>query len=181
MNITVNQRFGKLVAVSHTIQDGRSAWVCRCDCGEMRVVRSYRLRTNGAKTCGCAKNVTHGKSKTRTYNIWHAMRQRCGNPRNTNYKDYGGRGIKVCPEWQDSFEQFLADMGEAPGVMELERKDNNAGYSKANCIWATHADQMKNRRSNGGWRKKWKRLEPERSHMIATLLGVKRVIVHYDL
>ena len=84
---------------------------------------------------------------TRTYNSWMAMRARCENKKNKAYPDYGGRGITVCPEWE-SFEAFLADMGEAPEGMTLDRRKNHEGYSKANCRWATRTEQNRNTRKN---------------------------------
>ena len=84
--------------------------------------------------------------KERTYNIWRSMRQRCSNPNNDHYHQYGGRGITVCERWQNSYDDFLADMGEAPDGLTLERKDTNGNYEPSNCIWDTHRNQMLNRR-----------------------------------
>jgi len=89
---------------------------------------------------------THGMHDTKTYGVWEAMKQRCLNERNPSYKNYGGRGITVFDEWM-SFEGFLADMGEQPKGLTLELCDNNAGYSKANCVWATRAQQSDNLRT----------------------------------
>ena len=94
-------------------------------------------------------NIVHGAAsrgrKTRTYNIWVTMRQRCLNPKDLTYKYYGGRSITVCPEW-DSFEQFLADMGEAPMGKTLDRRNNELSYSKRNCRWVTPREQAQNTR-----------------------------------
>lgn len=76
---------------------------------------------------------------------WRGMLARCNNPKGSDFKNYGGRGIKVCSRWR-TFESFFADMGENPPGLSLERKDNNKGYSKKNCCWATLAEQSKNRR-----------------------------------
>lgn|SRR3990172_6217616 len=84
---------------------------------------------------------------SKTYAAWRNMRQRCVNPKHTGYKNYGHRGITVCPEW-DSFEQFLTDLGEAPEGLMLERRDNDKGYSKDNCYWTTRHKQNRNKRDN---------------------------------
>jgi hypothetical protein len=93
--------------------------------------------------------VKHGHSvkgaESRAYMIWRQMRQRCSNPRKASYVYYGGRGIRVCPEWE-SFATFFADMGAPPQGMSLDRINNDAGYSKANCRWATSSTQVKNSR-----------------------------------
>ena len=89
---------------------------------------------------------THGLTKTETYKVWQAMHQRCRNPRCRSYADYGARGIDVCPEWE-SFEGFLSDMGMRPPGATLDRIDNNLGYSKQNCRWASVDLQNQNKRS----------------------------------
>ena len=102
------------------------------------------LSTEGRKKVSAAQ-VKHGMSRTSTYHIWQTMRQRCSNPNATAYASYGGRGITVCDRWQE-FENFLADMGERPEGLSLERVNNNGNYEPGNCVWATRKAQAANRR-----------------------------------
>lgn len=93
-------------------------------------------------------NPTHGLSHTLTYRRWKAMRQRCLDPRAQNYAHYGGAGVTICDRWRDSFSAFLADMGECPPALTLDRQDNARGYEPGNCRWATRATQTRNRAMN---------------------------------
>lgn len=125
-----------------------SNWLCRCGCGTEKVVSGSSLVIGTSKSCGCAQYVIHtkhGMEGTATYNSWAAMLARCNNVRHKQYLDYGGRGIAVCSQWH-KFENFYADMGEKPSDRSLDRIDNNAGYSKDNCRWATQLTQIRNRR-----------------------------------
>jgi hypothetical protein len=136
---------------------GKSRWECRCACGTRRFVESNSLKSGKSQSCGChAREVaravgdrtrTHGKRKTSTYNVWVSMIQRCHNPKNAAYGRYGAAGILVCDRWRFSFESFLADMGERPQALSLDRVDNSGGYSKENCRWATAAQQSRNSRT----------------------------------
>lgn len=91
--------------------------------------------------------TTHRHSYTKTYSCWKQMLQRCSNPRNPSFPNYGGRGITVCERWQ-LFSGFLADMGEAPADRSIERRDNSGGYRPDNCFWATRTQQQRNTRRN---------------------------------
>lgn len=124
---------------------------CKCICGSIVKVYGYSLRNGHTSSCGCynkAVITTHGHTKTRTYKTWCSMRERCSNPNSPDYFRYGERGIKVCPEWEQSYDQFLLDMGERPDSMSLDRIDVNKGYSPQNCKWSTPHEQSRNMRSN---------------------------------
>lgn len=123
-------------------------WKCRCACGCIKAVFGYSLTSGKSKSCGCLRpnQTTHGMYKTREYNSWNAMIQRCTNPNNPEYPEYGGRGISICKRWF-KFENFYLDMGERPANKTLDRKNSNGNYSKRNCRWATITEQNNNRRN----------------------------------
>lgn len=127
---------------------------CICKCGKIVWVQVHSLRTNATKSCGCIKKDfpmarTHGLSNTKEYRAYHLMKNRCYNPKLEHYAGYGGRGIKMCDRWLQSFENFYEDMGDAPTSKHtLDRKENDKDYSKENCQWATWTQQANNKRNN---------------------------------
>lgn len=144
-----NNVYGHLTAlrVSHK-EHGRYFWLCQCDCGQQSIVDGNHLRTGHTTSCGCRKNVRHGYVGTSEYVTWCDMLSRCNNPNNVAYPNYGGRGISVCERWLE-FENFIADMGDKPlPNLTLDRIDNDGNYELLNCKWATHHEQMLNRRNN---------------------------------
>lgn len=147
------------VKVLHALPRGFS--LCQCQCGTIFKTRNDGLKSGTTKSCGCLRrerfikrNTVHGKSsrkgsRNRTYDSWCAMKTRCTNPDNPQWNDYGGRGITVCKRWRESFENFLADMGECPPRLEIDRWPNNDGnYEPGNCRWATRKESSRNKRSN---------------------------------
>jgi len=145
------QVFGKLTVMVRVGTDGAGhvTWKCRCECGNTSIVSSNSLRTGKTRSCGCSEGGwVHGQTIKRvggSYNSWASMIQRCTNPRYPRYKDYGGRGIKVCKRWL-KFIEFYKDMGDRPEGKTLERINNWKGYTKSNCTWSTPKEQAQNRR-----------------------------------
>lgn len=163
-NDLTNQTFGRWTARWPAGRTGQGAtyWLCSCECGKLGTVKSGKLISGRSKSCGCLMRelasariklyipqLRHGHARkghiTRTHSIWMGMNSRCNNPNREKYKDYGARGIKVCERWH-KFENFLADMGEAPRGLSIDRfPDPDGNYEPGNCRWATPKQQAANR------------------------------------
>lgn len=151
-------KFGRLSVIDRagTSPSGQPLWKCICDCSAIRFVSIYDLLRSTTVSCGCynadktrIKFTRHGQAKNRrcskTYASWKAMLARCGNPNQRAWKNYGGRGIKVCERWL-KFDNFFEDMGERPKGRTIDRLDVNGNYEKSNCQWATASEQGLNKR-----------------------------------
>lgn len=154
-------RFGSLVVMkfvgTYSIRHSHEAmWKCLCDCGKTTVASGKLMRNGNTRSCGCAiarkaaeRLTTHGMSRSDEYIIWRNMKERCYNEKNTGYKNYGARGIKMCQEWENSFLSFYKDMGDRPSKKHsIERLDGDADYTKENCVWALPQQQARNKRTN---------------------------------
>lgn len=173
------QKFGRLTVMEFLHRTKKTAfWKCRCDCGNEVRAAMVNLKSGKVRSCGCLfKDImtTHGRAGSRIYEIWVSMKKRCDNPRAAAYKEYGGRGIKVCRRWM-KFENFLKDMGEPPNELSLDRIDNNKGYNKKNCRWATRAEQANNKRNNI-----WITYNGERKTIAnwAKKIGISKNVIYY--
>jgi hypothetical protein len=155
------KKFGRLLVLDYVglNKHSRSIWECLCDCGMTAVVEGFKLKSGHTKSCGCLnieklieRSTTHGLMRLyyRAYKTWQDMLQRCYNPKNKRYKDYGGRGIKVCERWlgKDGFKNFIEDMGDRPLYLTIHRIDNDGDYELKNCKWETDREQQRNRSNN---------------------------------
>lgn len=148
------QRFGRLIAVEYGYDQGKVLkWLCKCDCGNIKIVPTSYLRSGDTKSCGCynkegssKKSFKHGGHGSTEYKTWRTMIDRCTNENVLQYKYYGARGIKICERWFD-FANFIEDMGKKPDMSySIDRIDVNGNYEPSNCKWATKTEQAINQR-----------------------------------
>lgn len=158
----VGQCFGRLTVIEevepYITPQGTPLiqWKCKCECGNEVIVSTSYLISGHTQSCGCMHReilseirTTHGKSKTRLYGVWHGMKRRCYDPNTRNYKDYGGRGIKICDEWLNDYQPFhdwaMAN-GYNPnakrGECTIGRINNDGNYEPKNCRWISIAEQQ---------------------------------------
>ena len=155
--VPIGQTFSRLTVLSKGTR--KDYWLCQCACGSApKEISRYHVRKGTTRSCGCLQRekqretfLTHGAAqkgkRSRGYAVWASMLQRCTNIKNKNYPQYGGRGIKVCSSWE-SFQGFIACMGEPQKGESLERLDVNGDYSQENCVWVDLKVQNQNKRNN---------------------------------
>jgi hypothetical protein len=154
ISIQEGQRFGRLTVSVEIARQGKfRAFRCQCDCGRIKDVRLSHLTMGKILSCGCYhrdQHTKHGMYGSSVYRRWNAMLQRCENPKAAAFKNYGGRGIKVCERWHD-FQNFIADVGMPPKPgLELDRIDNERGYEPGNVRWVSEVVQVRNQRKRNG-------------------------------
>jgi hypothetical protein len=145
------QKYGRLTAlqINHRIKN-LTFWEFICDCGNSHVANIANVRFGHTTSCGCVSReaiTKHGMHKTSEYHAWNRMKQRCLNPQEPHYHNYGGRGITLCKRWEESFDNFIADVGRKPTPRHsIDRIDNNGNYEPSNVKWSTQTQQCRNKR-----------------------------------
>ena len=145
------KRFGLLVVLRENGKDsnGSLRWDAECDCGKIKNLSGSSLKRGQTKSCGCLKKgrkPAHGMCFSPEYMVWRTIKERCRNPNIRNYHNYGGRGIKICKKWADSFDSFLQDVGERPSENHyIDRIDNDGDYEPGNIRWVTAIQSTANR------------------------------------
>lgn len=156
----IGKKFGRLLVLEEVpirTKQGSIKWACKCDCGNKREVLGTNLKKGYTKSCGCLSkevasdtHTTHGLCNHPLYHVWGSIKDRCTNPKNKAYSYYGGRGITVCDRWLESFENFYEDVNLLwKKGLQVDRIDNDKGYSKGNCRLTTHSQNQRNKRGYG--------------------------------
>ena len=156
-----NKRFGRLEVIRREKNENyRATWLCKCDCGNKKIISSTHLISGLTKSCGCLgkenrtkSRAKHHKTNTKLYYVWKGMKQRCYNPNNKYYYNYGGRGITICDKWKDDFEEFYkwsVKNGYVENALHksctIDRINNDGNYEPSNCRWVDMKIQSNNRR-----------------------------------
>lgn len=143
----IKKQFGYWKVIGKIKDEKRNEWLfkCECKCGLIKNISGHHLKSGSTTKCHRCRNKTHGMSYTDTFRIWTGILRRCLNPNFKNYKNYGGRGIKVCESWL-KFENFFQDMGNRPVTLQIDRIDNDGNYEPGNCRWVTAKENSLNKK-----------------------------------
>ena len=145
----INQKFSKLTVIEFVGIDKnkKAKWLCECECGNTTITNTHNLKSGNTTSCGCSR-TKFKQNIPRLYRIWNGMKTRCSNPNKKEYKNYGGRGIKVCDEWvkYENFYNWAINNG-YKHHLTIERINNNGNYEPSNCTWITIQEQQKNKRT----------------------------------